>query len=216
MSLPGSERSTVRDALYGVLLVVLLAAPTILGFRIAAAGTTQPPDPTEVAAPQSLPTGAGPIASDIPQVVSDRPLGDAPSTLESALTQSADNGGIDRLTFITDGETFGIDNDAAVNLGDGLSLAVHIDPFPPETFHVNVGYSLTRNGEPVTDANFDTTWDMTFMRHGPFTTRLDPIGDGEYASDYEFFMFGPWELVTVLTTPEGQREFTVSVYVWPN
>jgi len=41
-------------------------------------------------------------------------------------------------------------------------------------------------------------------------------GAGVYGAEYEFFMFGQWQLDTVVTTQGNRREFAVSVYVWPN
>jgi hypothetical protein len=216
MSLPETDRTRLRTALYGLTLVALLAIPTLLGFRIAAAGVTQPPNTGEVA---ELPDRTAALEGlDAPQIIESRPLGDAPSSTEDALTRRASSDtGIDRLTFIDEnGDTFGIDNGTSISLGDGLSLTVLIDPFPPARFDVGVGFELTQDGVPVTDATFDTVWDMTFMRHGPFLKQLDNSGSGTYAAEFEFFMFGPWEVNTVLTTPSDRHEFTVSVYVWPN
>jgi hypothetical protein len=216
MSLPVTDRSLVRDALFGVAFVVLLVAPVVLGFRIAKADVTQAPEPGEIAL---LPSGAGPSgASDLPQVVEDRPLGDAPGSTEDALTRNTgDASGIPRLTFIADNDDhFSIDSGETVRLGDGVAVTVIIDPFPPTRFDVGVEYEFTRDGEPITDAIVDTSWDMTFMRHGPFDTRLDPLDGGWYAADYDFFMFGPWQLDTVATIQDDQYEFAVSVYVWPN
>jgi hypothetical protein len=214
MSLPGMERSMVRDVLYGVTLGLLLVVPTVLGFRIASAATTTPPEPDEVVEFSGSEEAA--TAAAAAQVLEDRPLGDAPSSTEDALTRGSSDSGLPRLTFITEDDSFAIDSGDTVSLGDGYSVRVSLDPFPPAQFDVAVEFAITRDGSPVTDATIDTVWDMTFMRHGPFDTRLAPADGGAYTADYEFFMFGPWQLDTVLTTPDARHEFAVSVYVWPN
>lgn len=214
MSLPGTERSTVRDVLFGVTLVILLVVPVVLGFRISAAATTAPPAPGEVVELSGGEEAA--TAAAAAQVVEDRSLGDAPSSTEDALTRGPADSGLPRLTFIIDGDSFAIDSGDTVPIGDGYAVRVSIDPFPPARFDVVVEFEITRDGVPVGDATIDTVWDMTFMRHGPFDTRLAPAGGGVYGADYEFFMFGPWQLDTVLTTPDTRHEFAVSVYVWPN
>jgi hypothetical protein len=195
---------------------VLVVISVVLGFQIAAAGVTAPPAAGEVASLPDpvIPSDTGPAAT---VVVEDRPLGDAPSSAEDALTRvETDAGGLPRLTFITaDGDSFIIDNGEPVSLGGGFEVTVALDPYPADRFDVTVDFALSRDGVPVSDATFDTTWDMTFMYHGPFETRHLPTGGG-YSADYEFFMFGPWRLDTVVTTPDDRHEFAVSIYVWPN
>lgn len=216
MHLPTAARGPVRSAFYGALLVGLLLVPTLIGFAVADAGTTRPPDPATTTRP---PTGSsGATAAAAPQTAIQAPAGDAPSSAEDALSrQDGDVAGIPRLRYISPetGEVR-IDNGDSVPLGGGLELAVSIAPFPPSDFHVDVGMELTRDGRPVTDASIDTIWDMIFMNHGPFETEILHFGDGAYRASYDFFMFGPWQLDTTVRVPESDPiDFAVSVYVWP-
>jgi len=190
------QQHLLRAALYAMALLMLLAVPAGLGFWIASAGGPEPPGPGTTTD----------LAEGVEAV-------EAPTQLETI----GDRDGVARLAFIdAAGEQFAIDNGETVPIGDGLRLTVLLDPFPADQFDVGVAFELDRDGEPLPRATFETTWDMTFMRHGPFTTTLEESGAGVYGAEYEFFMFGQWQLDTVLTTQDNRREFAVSVYVWPN
>jgi hypothetical protein len=109
-------------------------------------------------------------------------------------------------------------NGGLVPLGNDLQLGVSVSPYPPTSFDLDVDlYLTTTEGEPVIDAEVIAVWDMIVMYHGPFETRFTNLGNGHYAAPFEFFMFGPWELATHVTSPSHGSPETIalSIYVWP-
>lgn len=218
MSRHDGESPTRRTTLLGVLLAVLLVVPVAAGLAVAQAGISTPPTPADDAAAATSTTTAG-TSPDQGDAISDAPLANAPGSAQDALTPQGDDvdTGIPRLTFVRDdGESFRVQNGGTVGLAGGYEVTVTVDPFPPSTFAIDVELELARDGEPVTDATFDTVWDMTLMTHGPFDTRLDSPAPGTYATGYHFFMFGPWYVDTTVTVPGADPiEFRLSIYVWP-
>jgi len=217
MNLPSWEKGTVRTGSYGLAFAFALILPMILGYAVASGGTTRPPRAGELTTPQaaSITTGAD---TDEQQVITGVPVGDAPSTAEEALTRRENAvAGIPRIRYITPetGEVR-LNNGDVIPLGDDVQMTIQVSPFPPNTFKEEIEVTLTRNGEPITDAAIDTVWDMIVMGHGPFETRIPHVSDGTYATSYDFFMFGPWQLDTELQIPGiDPIEFSISIYVWP-
>ena len=218
MSLPIAEGTTSNTALFGALFVALIVIPTALGFAVASAGESRPPDPAQVQILEPSTADSTTESTTQQQVVSQVPVGDAPSTAQEALTRQDENvAGIPRLRYITPatGEVR-IDNGDAIPLGDDVLMTVNVSPFPTNTFKVDVELIITRDGVPVTDAVIDTVWDMIVMGHGPFLSTVPHASNGTYAVSYDFFMFGPWQIDTDLTIPGiDPIDFSISIYVWP-
>jgi hypothetical protein len=127
-------------------------------------------------------------------------------------------GGPARLKYQSGDDAGSISNGGIVPVGDGLQMAVTVSPYPPTSFDVVVDLQLTTpDGSPVDDAAIRATWDMIFMYHGPFETEFEAVGDGHYTAPFDFFMFGPWELLTEVDAPSHQPpgELAISIYVWP-
>jgi hypothetical protein len=219
MRLSIAEGTTSRAAFFGTLFFALLVIPTTLGFAVASAGESRPPDPAQV---QILdpPTAGNATTSgtDQQQVVSQVPIGDAPSTAQEALTrQQEDVAGIPRLRYITPatGEVR-INNGDVIPLGNDVFMTVNVSPFPTDRFQVDVELTITRDDAPITDAVIDTNWDMIVMGHGPFASNIPHTSGGTYAVSYDFFMFGPWQIDTDLKIPGiDPIDFSISIYVWP-
>lgn len=216
MPLPASDSRPRRPLFLGALLVVLLAVPSLLGLTVANTGQSQPPTAAEE---EAGPVGTRVLSEqDQAALVSDAPLANAPSSAADALTrQGGSDLGFPRLQFLSDatGE-IRVENGGTVALPDGYAVTVHVDPFPPSSFNVDVMIEVTKDGEPVSGATVDTLWDMTLMTHGPFTTTLDASGDNAYGTSYDFFMFGPWYVDTTVAAPGVEPvEFRLSIYVWP-
>jgi len=217
MHLPAIKKGALRTGSYGLLLAFALTLPMLLGFAVATGGESRPPGPDATTNPRtnSIATSAN---TDKQQVISQVPVGDAPSTAEEALTRSENAvAGIPRIRYITPvtGEVR-ITNGDIIPLGDDVRMTINVSPFPPNAFKEEVELTLTRKGEPITDAVIDTVWDMIVMGHGPFETRIPHVSDGTYAVSYDFFMFGPWQLNTELQIPGiDPIEFSISIYVWP-
>jgi hypothetical protein len=219
MRLSIAEGSTSRAAFFGALFIALLVIPTTLGFAVASAGDSRPPDPAQVQILEPPSAGdATTSATDQQEVVSQVPIGDAPSTAQEALTRQDENvAGIPRLRYITPatGEVR-IDNGDIVPLGNDVLMTVNVSPFPTDQFQVDIELIITHNDLPVTDAVIDTTWDMIVMGHGPFLSHIPHTSDGTYVVSYDFFMFGPWQIDTDLKIPGiDPIDFSLSIYVWP-
>jgi hypothetical protein len=218
MRLPFAEGESRRTAFYAVLLIVLIIGPTILGFTVASAGVSQPPDPNTAAPTASASSGTSEVSSDPQLVVTQVPVGDAPSTASEALTRQDDAvAGIPRLRYITPetGEVR-LNNGDTIPLGDDIRMTLNVSPFPPDAFDVDVEIELTRDGQPITDASINTVWDMIVMGHGPFVSPIPHQNGGTYTVHYDMFMFGPWQLDTTLSIPGlDPIEFALSLYVWP-
>ncbi|MDX1691114.1 MAG: hypothetical protein R3290_08855 [Acidimicrobiia bacterium] len=203
-----------RDLRFGVALVALVVLPIVTGFAIAGSTEPLPPDPTTPAA-----VGNGSSTPTSGPVVSDRPVGEAPLSAEDALSrQEGDVGGFARLQYaIDDSGQVRLRNGAAIPLRNDLELVVELSPFPANRFDIDVRYVVQRpDGTPVSDAEIDVTWDMTFMYHGPFHTEMPAVAPGTFESSFDFFMFGPWYLDTTVSVPGTDPiDLRVSVYVWP-
>jgi len=217
MHLPKWEKGTVRTGSYGLALAFALTLPMLLGFAVASGGESRPPSPDTTTTPRTNSVATS-INTNSQEVISQVPVGDAPSTAEEALTRRDDAvAGIPRIRYITPatGEVR-LNNGDVISLGYDVQMTIQLSPFPPDTFKEELEVTLTRNGEPITDAAIDTVWDMIVMGHGPFETRIPHISDGVYATSYDFFMFGPWQLDTEIQIPGTDPiEFSISIYVWP-
>jgi len=131
--------------------------------------------------------------------------------------QSASDGPV-RIKYQGPDGFVSLRNGGIIPLTEDLLLAVSVSPYPPTSFDVAVDLSLTTvEGVPVDDATISADWDMVFMWHGPFETEFSSIGAGHYAAPFDFFMFGPWELVTSFTTPAYDQpdDLSLSIYVFP-
>lgn len=126
--------------------------------------------------------------------------------------------GLDRLTYQIGDERVVIPNHGTIPLSDELVLGVEVSPYPPTSFDLDVQFSLaTVEGEPITDAEITTIWDMTVMHHGPFETQFSNAGGGRYAAFFDLFMVGPWGLDLHVAAPTYHESENVSliIYVWP-
>lgn len=141
----------------------------------------------------------------------------APPLPDEALDDPATGAEPSSITIeVGTGGRVAVSPDDATDLGDGYALGVATDPYPPGSFDVSVTLRLTRDGSPVTDAVIAVDWDMPVMTHGPFTTPLQAVGDGTYAADFQFFMYGTWILDASITVPDGTMlPVRIGLYVWP-
>lgn len=197
----------------GALLLVL---PVLVGFRMAAAGeityTSGEQDPVIVN------PDPGSSATELPEVI-DASGGGEPITIEDALTPRSSDVAESRITWLrADGRVIQVPNGGSIDLGDGLQVAVTVAPYPPINFDpATVDFALTWNDQPIEGATMSILYDMRFMEHGPFAIVPDPGGAmGTFTSQYQFFMFGPWQIDAVVVLPGGRSiPFSISIYVWP-
>lgn len=217
MHLFGERGGTRRTVSYGLLGTLALLVPIVLGFAVASASESRPPQPGETVATQASSVDRV-VDTTQQQVATQAPIGDAPSTAEEALTRQDEAvAGIPRLRYTTPatGEVR-LNSGDVIPLGNDVVLTIEMTPFPPTTFDIELDLSLSQNGVPITDAVIDTQWDMIVMGHGPFETRIPHVTDGLYSTSYDFFMFGPWQLDTeIQISGADPLEFAISVYVWP-
>ena len=214
-----TDRSArARTLSYGALLLALLLVPTFAGFALANSASPHAESPVPTDVPGASPATTAQSSQD---VASDRPVGVVSSSAEETLTRETgdDDSAFPRLQYsIEDSGAVRLANGGAIPLGSGLELFVDIDPYPADRFDVDVRYRLQRaDGAPIDNAVIDVVWDMRFMLHGPFETRMDAFGEGAYAASYDFFMFGPWYLDTTVEVPGVPPiELTIDIYVWPS
>lgn len=126
--------------------------------------------------------------------------------------------GLDRLIYQIGDERVVIPNHGTIPLGDELLLEVEVSPYPPTSFDLDVRFFFsTVDGEPITDAEIGTIWDMTLMYHGPFETQFTNAGGGHYAAFFDLFMVGPWglELDIAVPTYHDIKSVSLIIYVWP-
>jgi len=136
----------------------------------------------------------------------------------SAFLQPAEGGRTLRIKYEQNDEIESIRNGGVVPLSDELLLYVSVSPYPPTSFDATVDLHLTTvDGADVDDATVTASWDMAIMYHGPFSTDFVHTGDGHYAAHFDFFMYGPWEITTHITSPTHQTpaDLPISIYVWP-
>lgn len=201
------------------LALTLIVTPIALGLQLAHAGAVDVG--TETAAPATtLPSGPTTTPSGtLPEVVAGGG-GQEPTTVEDALTRLSDEEINSRLTWVrNDGIEVAMLNGGSIPLGDGYEVMVTVEPYPLVNFDpANVSFTLTHDGAPVTDATLTATYDMLYMKHGPFPLSMTPAADGTYRGpSYYFFMFGPWGITTTVQPPGSDpMTFTVSILVWPN
>ncbi|HSG80414.1 MAG TPA: hypothetical protein VLD62_12600 [Acidimicrobiia bacterium] len=211
----------VRTLVHLVAVLALLLVPTLAGFAVAG---SQSPTATRPggspAAGGASTSGTTTVRSSSQDVVSDRPVGVVPSSAEEALSREVDDdSAFPRLEYAIEGSgAIRIGNGGVISLGNGLELVVELDPYPADRFDVDVRYRLQRaDGAPIDNATIDVDWDMRFMFHGPFETRMTPVGGGAYEASYEFFMFGPWYLDTTVAVPGAPPiDLSIDIYVWPS
>jgi len=217
MHLPAIREGALRTGNYGLLLAFALTLPIVVGFAVASGGESRPPGPDATTNPRTSSISAD-VTTKGQQVISQVPVGDAPSNAEEALTRrEGPIAGIPRIRYITPvtGEVR-LHNGDVIPLGHDVEMVIQVSPFPPNTFEVGIELTLTRHGKPISDAAIDTVWDMVVMGHGPFETQIPHVSDGTYVVSYDFFMFGPWQLDTELQIPGiDPIEFSISIYVWP-
>jgi hypothetical protein len=208
-----SRAITAKRAGLGVAAGILLVVPVVAGWQVAGAADLEVAPVDETGPTSELPD----LPSPGNPVVVESGTGQEPVTADDALTPRPADEATSRIRLLRDdGTQTALLNGDAIQLGDGIEVAVSLSPYPPARFDVNVGFAVTRDGVPVDDASVSVAYDMLFMTHGPFTKTLTGIG-GEYASDYDLFMFGPWGLEPTITIPGSEPlSFQISVYVWPD
>lgn len=212
----GSRRHVVA---FAVLALALITAPIALGLQMAEAGavdvdTVSAPSATTVpGTPTTAPSGT------LPEAVAGGG-GQEPITVEDALTRLSDDEINSRLRWMRDdGIEVVILNGDTIALGNGYEVAVTVEPYPLVNFDpADVAFTLTRDGRPVTDATLTATYDMLYMKHGPFPLAMTAAADGTYRGpEYYFFMFGPWGITTTVQAPGADpMTFTISILVWPS
>ncbi len=197
--------------LVGFLLLAAFAL-TACGRTVAPAQVPTSPPPEAAVAPVP---GTPPRALSEPTTAPGafdflKPADDQPGVTASSL--AGDKG---TLAVIVDNEWVFIKNGGKVNLEQGLSVELFLDPYPPTKLRAWLDLYLTRDGEPVTDAEAGITYDMLGMFHGPFDFAAENLGGGHYLFTIDYIMFGAWEHQMVVYMPEDYYELLVGVIAFP-
>lgn len=99
-----------------------------------------------------------------------------------------------RLSVIAGRREVALRNGGRVDLADGLSVELFVDPYPPSRGELWLDLHLTRtaSGRPITSAQATMTYDMRIMRHGVNNAVVRNRGDGHYVATAHYPMFGEW------------------------
>lgn len=164
-------------------------------------------------------SGGNPVPVSDQRVITQSALGGGSSGAEDLLrpAAAADTEPL-RIKYLADDGAQGVANGGAIPVGEDHHLEIFVSPYPPTGFAADVDLYLTDTaGRPIAGARVTTTWDMVFMTHGPFDTVFRDLGNGHYVGHFDFFMYGPWELLTTFTLEDGSGVAVppVSIYVWP-
>jgi len=216
MQFTGNERGEFRlRRTVGLTIVALflLVTPVAVARQLSSHAALDVPDLTVT----TLATGSTDAAGQPVVIVEQGGSGGEPTSPEDALTPARNHGeGPRRIKYLVGDGWVPIDNGGAVPLDNGMEVVVTLTPYPPIDFAAQADFFLTSGGVPVTDAEISLVYDMFIMGHGPFTTVAESAGGGHYRSDFDFFMFGPWELIQTVQLPDvPSTEFTLSLYIWP-
>lgn len=174
-------------------------APTV---SPAAVPTQARPSPTTMTVPASSAAGSPPA----PQGAGD----DQPGVPASSLAA-----GEKSLAVIQNWDWKFIKNGGRVNLPNGLSAELFLDPYPSTRLTAMLDVYLTRRGQPVSNASVSAAYDMKGMAHGPFNSQAKNLGNGHYLFNMDYIEFGSWEHKLVIYLPEDHYELAVGVVVSP-
>jgi hypothetical protein len=119
------------------------------------------------------------------------------------------------LAVIQNGDWKFIKNGGRVNLPNGLSAELSLDPYPPTQLTAMLDLYLTRRGQQVSNASVSAAYDMKGMAHGPFNSQAKNLGNGHYLFTMDYIEFGSWEHKLVIYLPEDHYELAVGVLVSP-
>ncbi len=197
-----------------IVALALLVTPVAIAVQLADSNDVGPPNVTGTTLSATTATDA----EERPAVIVEQGgSGLEPTSPEDALTPGrSDADGPRRIKYLVGDAWAPMDNGGSVPLDNDLQITVTLRPYPPIDFEAQADFLLTRQGVPVTDAEITLVYDMFIMGHGPFTTVAENVGDGHYRSNFDFFMFGPWELIPTVRAPgSATTEFTLSLYIWP-
>ncbi|MDP2936718.1 MAG: hypothetical protein Q8O86_09545 [Dehalococcoidia bacterium] len=168
----------------------------------AAVPTQARPSPTTMTVPASSAAGS----PSAPQGAGD----DQPGVPSSSLAA-----GEKSLAVIQKGDWKFIKNGGRVNLPNGLSAELFLDPYPLTRLTAKLDVNLTRRGQPVSNASVSAAYDMKGMAHGPFNSQTKNLGNSHYLFTMDYIEFGSWEHKLVIYLPEDHYELAVGVVVSP-
>ena len=199
-------------------------APTATPFPTPTASRPTPmatavPVPSLRAATSPVPTPAqpSPEATSAPVVKApDRPTApQGPAEDQPGVPASSLAAGEKSLAVIQNGDWKFIKNGGRVNLANGLSAELFLDPYPSTRLTVMLNVYLTRRGQPVSNASVSAAYDMKGMAHGPFGSQAKNLGNGHYLFTMDYIEFGSWEHKLVIYLPEDHYELAVGLVVSP-
>ncbi len=158
------------------------------------------PQTTVAPAAPVAPTAAGARPSAIGE-----PGVDASSVVEAG----------QRLVVTVGDAQVGLKNGGIVRLGNGLTVALYLDPYPPTTLSSTLDVYLEQDGRPVDDGFVSVAYDMLAMEHGPFGANGKKIGGGHFLVALNYFMFGAWDQTLTLRAGTERVELPLIVIAHP-
>lgn len=193
----------------GLMLVILIALLAI-GYAAKRASPTIEVLPRQATSAKELPQPALPPATEL-AATQDQDYS------QPGVPASSIAGKDHRLEVVHNDQRIALRNGGKINLGDGLSMEVFVDPYPPTRLKAWVDLYLTHepDGQPVTDAEISMEYDMMFMYHGPFKATADNLGDGHYLFTLNYIMYGAWDQGVEIRLPDEHYETVLIVIAYP-
>ncbi|MEE9285110.1 MAG: hypothetical protein V3V35_05195 [Dehalococcoidia bacterium] len=182
------------------LALLVLAIPVLAS----CAGSSSEAQPVlDKGAPASLPTGPEQALGQTSELLSTRSgPGAEPGVPPSSVGPDDSRlriklGGIEKSSIP-------LRNGGLVNLGDGLTAELFVDPYPTDNLTAWIDLYLAReDGQAIDDAHVLILYDMWSMGHGPYTGLADSATDGHYVFRLDYIMFGAWEQVFEIRLPDS-------------
>ena len=122
-----------------------------------------------------------------------------------------------RLSVLAGGKCVRLRNGGRIDLANGVSAELYLDPYPPATSKLWLDVHLVRSvgGKAVSGAKASMTYDMTTMTMGRRTADAEDTGDGHYLYTVEYGMYGEWQHTLAVRVDKTTHELRLMVEALP-
>lgn len=120
-------------------------------------------------------------------------------------------GAVASLYALVDGQPIQVRNGGVITAAD-IEVSVLLNPYPPRT-QTDVEFTVSRDGQPIDDANVSLSFDMETMDHGPFRLLAIPVGSGAYIAPLTFNMDGDFWLNVAIDAGGNETVLNLGMFV---
>jgi hypothetical protein len=106
-------------------------------------------------------------------------------------------------------------NGEVVSLADGLDVKVFVDPYPLSGTSAWFDLSLSKEGQPIGDAEISMEGQMVYMNHGTYRVKGKSAANGHYVLAVSYAMAGTWRQRFTIRVADQQYELPLVVTVYP-